>query len=129
MVLGSWSCSSVKLQEFSSLKPMLPSHSMMYLCWAAASVWVTVSVNHILHSCWKSHNAWAWSDADQSIVGRGNVVSAMLTCECVVAKKLKTVPLTGCDTGGGECDTLRQSQSDVTLEVESVILSDSHNQM
>ena len=48
---------------------------------------------------------------------------------CVVAKKLKTVPLTGCDIGDGECDTLRQSQSDVTLEVESVILSDSHNQM
>ena len=32
-------------------------------------------------------------------------------------------------SGGGECDTLRQSQSDVTLEVESVILSGSHNQM
>ena len=26
-------------------------------------------------------------------------------------KKWKTIPLTGCDDGGEECDTLRQSQS------------------
>ena len=38
-------------------------------------------------------------------------MSAMLTYGCVVAKKWKTIPLTGCDDGGEECDTLRQSQS------------------
>ena len=38
-------------------------------------------------------------------------MSAMLTCWCVVAKKWKSIPLTGCDDGGEECDTLRQSQS------------------
>ena len=38
-------------------------------------------------------------------------MSAMLTCECVVDKKWKTIPLTGCDDGDEECDTLRQSQS------------------
>ena len=38
-------------------------------------------------------------------------MSAMLTCGCVVAKKSKTIPLTGRDDGGEECDTLRQSQS------------------
>ena len=50
-------------------------------------------------------------DADQSIVGQGSVMLAMLTCGCVVAKKSKNIPLTGCDDGGEECDTLRQSQS------------------
>ena len=48
--------------------------------------------------------------ADQSIVGRGSVLSAMLTRGCVVAKKSKTIPLTGRDDGGEECDTLSHNQ-------------------
>ena len=40
------------------------------------------------------------------------MLSAVLACGCVVAKqKWKTIPLTGCDDGGEECDTLRRSQS------------------
>ena len=37
-------------------------------------------------------------------------MSAMLTCGCVVAKKSKTIPLTGRDDGGEECDTLSHNQ-------------------
>ena len=104
-------------------------------------MWVTISVNHILHSCWKSHNAWAWLDADQSIVGRGNAVSTMCGCQKIENSTTywmwhwrwrvwySQAVTIRCDIGGGECDTLRQSQSDVTLEVESVILSSSHNQV
>ena len=40
------------------------------------------------------------------------MLSAMLAYGCVVAKKMENdIPLTGCDDGGEECDTHRQSQS------------------
>ena len=39
------------------------------------------------------------------------MLSAMLACGCVVAKKVENDTTYGCDDGGEECDTLRQSQS------------------